>query len=423
MRATNVTIAHSEFGSFSACNSNDPEDGVRFWEGTGGDPTPRNDKFLYNVVHDIDAGSSNTCQGTSHAGIHVDCMQNNGGVNITIEGNIFYNCPTSDIQWNPFSGATFGTQVIQNNWFGPTGCCNGLVLGSQTSNSDCSPIIVRNNVLHQDINWVSCSKQGQVYSNIFLGSCSSGSSYSYNVFTSGSTCGANSKKCTPKLASGDPGWGGGQPNPHLASGDTCAVGAGNPSAAVRRPTSMGNRDPRRAALRPTPGLTRSPSRRSSPARPRAQARDHRLFAASARIGRFHRKKVCRPGVIAPDRGEKGRALRIGTRRRALLLTAAVVGTAFAFWLSRGATSALPAAPQSTHWAMEAVGATSGLTSGQLKALRRAHVGTLVVSPGSVRVALRHGLVKRARSVGFLVVLPRVARGTGRIRESSGPPGL
>ncbi len=231
MRATNVTIAHSEFGSFSACNSNDPEDGVRFWEGTGGDPTPRNDKFLYNVVHDIDAGSSDTCQGTSHAGIHVDCMQNNGGVNITIEGNIFYNCPTSDIQWNPFSGATFGTQVIQNNWFGPTSCCNGLVLGSQTSNSDCSPIIVRNNVLHQDINWVSCSKQGQVYSNIFLGSCSSGSSYSYNVFTSGSTCGANSKKCTPKLASGDPGWGGGQPNPHLASGDSCAVGAGNPSAA------------------------------------------------------------------------------------------------------------------------------------------------------------------------------------------------
>jgi hypothetical protein len=57
------------------------------------------------TIHDVASGVDNTCQGTSQAGIHVDCVQTQGGINITFRSNVFYDCPTSNIQAQPFSGA------------------------------------------------------------------------------------------------------------------------------------------------------------------------------------------------------------------------------------------------------------------------------------------------------------------------------
>jgi hypothetical protein len=55
-------------------------------------------------------------------------------------------------------------------------------------------------------------------------------SYDYNVFAPGSSvCGAHSKTCTPRLASGNT-WTNTDQSAdyHLAANDTCALGAGEP---------------------------------------------------------------------------------------------------------------------------------------------------------------------------------------------------
>src|SRR4029078_1874027 len=96
----------------------------RFWDGTGGSSTPTNSIVAHSVFHDIIMGVNNSEQGSvctfgSSSGPHADCMQNNGGDNVTVEANVFFNCPSSDIQWNPFSGATVGTQRIENTHCAP----------------------------------------------------------------------------------------------------------------------------------------------------------------------------------------------------------------------------------------------------------------------------------------------------------------
>jgi chitodextrinase len=158
MVGSGITIQNSEFGSFSPCLSGNSEDGVRFWGGGGPAITPSNDQFLSNTVHDIDSGSQNTCQGTSHAGYHVDCMQNQGGSNIEIRNNVFYNCPTSDIQMAPFgSGNLLNNVTLSGNYFGQTQCCNSVVLGLASSAVQCSTLHVTGNVLFKPVNQNGCS--------------------------------------------------------------------------------------------------------------------------------------------------------------------------------------------------------------------------------------------------------------------------
>ncbi|HET9721517.1 MAG TPA: dockerin type I domain-containing protein [Candidatus Saccharimonadales bacterium] len=247
---TNVVIDHSSFGGWDACydtagnhlasGNSGTEDGFRFWSGTGGSGTPTNSVLRNSVIHDIimgvnDSELGNVCTYGSTYGPHADCMQNNGGAGITIENNIFFNCPSSDIQWNPFGSATIGTQTIQNNYFGPIGGIgNGTVLGAQSGSSwDCSNIIVRNNLYNGvGINFENAGCAGgvggQIYSNIFAGDCwsSQGSNYHDNIFETPNTCGTNATVCTPVFANTpptSPNWlATATPNFHLASSDTCA---------------------------------------------------------------------------------------------------------------------------------------------------------------------------------------------------------
>jgi hypothetical protein len=257
LRNSGITVDHSEFGGFSACTATSPEDAFRFWAGTGVTTTPTNDKLLHSTIHDVDSGSGFTCQGTTHAGFHVDCMQNAGGQNIQIAGNTFYNCPTSDIQMQPFAGATLGNVTLENNWFGSTACCNSIVLGVTTAGGDCSTLAIRNNVLFSVPNAGSCATGAsglQVYGNIFqrvVASCGGGT-FAFNVFApGGSTCGSNAKLCTVIFAQPVPGFGGGKPDGHLASSDTCAKDAADP---VRFPAVDADGDPRPVGAAPDAGM-------------------------------------------------------------------------------------------------------------------------------------------------------------------------
>lgn len=247
LRATGVVIDHSSFGGWDACydssgnhlavNNPGTEDGFRFWDGTGGSGTPTNSTIRNSVIHDIimginDSELSTVCGFGSSGGPHADCMQNNGGAGITVENNIFFNCPSSDIQWNPFSGATIGTQLIQNNYFGDIGGIgNSTVFGGQGSGWDCSGITVRNNFYNTDksINTGGGCTAGvmQVYGNIFNngGFSTQGANYHDNIFGANSV-GTNARACTPTFIttpSPGPNWlATTTPDFHLASSDTCA---------------------------------------------------------------------------------------------------------------------------------------------------------------------------------------------------------
>ncbi len=163
IRSSNVTVDGGDYGGFDACQSNAPEDGFRLWAGSI-DTTPTNDTVRNAWIHDIQSGSGNTCQGTVHAGWHIDCMQNEGGANVLISNNVFTGCPTSDIQMNPFgTGNVIHDVTVDNNYFGQTACCNSIALGTQgTDTSICPSLAITNNRYFTTPNLNNCAGKGVV---------------------------------------------------------------------------------------------------------------------------------------------------------------------------------------------------------------------------------------------------------------------
>ena len=230
IRASNVTIKGGEFGGFDACRDGNPEDAFRLWGGSVA-PQPVNDVVEGVTIHDVASGAENTCQGTSLAGIHVDCVQTQGGVSITFRSNVFYNCPTSNIQAQPFSGAAEANWLIENNVFGPTACCNSVVLEQAAQGGDCSSFVVRYNVMTGPVNDFYCDGAPlQLYGNVFtrnVSSCAANSDEAYNVYPAGNTAtcrGVGNRKCNPAFVAGSVG----PPNYRLLATDRCARGAGDP---------------------------------------------------------------------------------------------------------------------------------------------------------------------------------------------------
>jgi hypothetical protein len=156
IRSSNVTVRGGEVGGFDACQANAPEDAFRLWSGST-DVTPSNDVIDHVWIHDVTSGVGNTCQGTVHAGFHVDCMQNAGGANDLFTSIVFTGCPTSDVQMQPFAGAVIHDVTFDHVYFGKTACCNVIVLGDTVSNSLCSTLHITNSVLSGTPNKGACT--------------------------------------------------------------------------------------------------------------------------------------------------------------------------------------------------------------------------------------------------------------------------
>lgn len=159
IRASYVTVRNSEFGDANACQNLATEDAVRFWGG-GGSATPDHDILESSVVHDWRGGSNGTCDGTVSPTPHLDCMQNQGGTNMIIRNNVFYGCPSDNIQMEPFSGASIGNVTVSGNYLGQTGCCNSIVLGATVAGSYCSTLAITGNIYFKQPNLDKCAGQG-----------------------------------------------------------------------------------------------------------------------------------------------------------------------------------------------------------------------------------------------------------------------
>lgn len=217
-----ITVKNGEFCDGSGSSSQE-EDCVQVWNGSS------YISFIGNSFHDW--------HGDYDVKYHNDMIQfYPSGSRIIIDGNKFYNGPTSNIMTG---GGVLTDWVIQNNYFGaPYWGGNNIVFGN--SSSPCSGLVYRNNVDASGlgINNVDCSNlspdiSGNIYTQpvgavLLYGPVSGG----YNIFvpSGGVTAGSNAKRCNVSWEAGSSPTAGGVPNVHLASNDTCAVGAGNPAS-------------------------------------------------------------------------------------------------------------------------------------------------------------------------------------------------
>jgi chitodextrinase len=168
-------------------------------------------------------------------GHHVDSMQGYGISNLIISNSEFYGCPGQCIIFRPYAGGTPGPITIQNTIFNQAQSPGQAIdIGSSTASDgdNCvGPILIQNNTfvngaaLHGGCwNTTSVIIRDNIMSSSTCNFGGSSDVYSYNVFYSGAACGSNSKSCTPAYVANttsltSPG------DFHLASTDTCAVGA------------------------------------------------------------------------------------------------------------------------------------------------------------------------------------------------------
>lgn len=188
--------------------------------------------FKKNVIHDFIDDNSNPYWD------HFECMFVNGGTNITIDSNKFYDCQIYSIFLQPFSGYPITSLTIQNNWFwanqegegscASNGSCppsrpwsSALDFGEETS-SDVKDVLVRYNSFDPQDGIIvdgtppdSASAVrfiGNIVGNSGYGRCISGASYSYNIWLTQDashpgTCGATDieRSTSPYIRASDSG--------------------------------------------------------------------------------------------------------------------------------------------------------------------------------------------------------------------------
>jgi hypothetical protein len=146
---------------------------------------------------------------------HTECLQAGSGVNVTIRNSRFERCATHDIfvrSWGQTNGGAHPIRnwVIENNVFAAT--LDGFFAMQLTEGADaqqpCEDVLIRNNSFLQDIH-VSCPAGGargiRVESNIQPSmkafACGlGGSKWNYNVYGSGTPCGARDRIGNPRFA-------------------------------------------------------------------------------------------------------------------------------------------------------------------------------------------------------------------------------
>jgi hypothetical protein len=189
---TGVTVRRSDFGP---CNSSPPGQCSRVFildaRGISGETPTKNVLFEDNAVHDFVINS---------AGDHWECMFTNGGTNVTIRGNRFWNCYTYAIATGGRSNSDYDNWIIENNWFGRT-CCFGvkdrgsaIMFGGDPGTSD--TVIRLNTFIHGqgvvqegDVPATNIRVVKNILSNT---GCIPGVRYSGNLF-SGGTCSADDR--------------------------------------------------------------------------------------------------------------------------------------------------------------------------------------------------------------------------------------
>lgn len=225
-------VLNSSFGPNNVCPSNQ-EDMVDFRS----NPEPIVDVVWDNVkFFPVTAPPDGRC-GT---GAHIDSFQAYG-IDFTLRNSYFTGCPGQCMIIRPFPATNHpGPILLENNIFNNCQDCGQSVdLGdSAVGGADVGtgPMIIQNNTftnngaIHGGFNNVTPIIRNNIFTNsscnFGANSPNAGATYTNNVFYSGTACGTNTKSCTPVFvganasltAFGDY---------HLASGDTCAVGAAN----------------------------------------------------------------------------------------------------------------------------------------------------------------------------------------------------
>ena len=235
-----ILVQGGSFGGFNACDVNNPEDIIQVWQSPDSGGTyhaATRVTFDGVTVHDV-TDNGNLCAGLSTSGRHVDCMQILAGHFITIKNSRFYNCATSDIIARPFRD-TLNDIVVENNFFqevmSPGASINFLSDNDLISGTNIFRYNSMSGTLLVGTATLAAGASIQVYGNIHQGTwnCLSYVTYSYNIYTSGSTlCGAHSLLGTPKFVGPvpAPSYLGPAPDFHLAADDTLARRAGNAAA-------------------------------------------------------------------------------------------------------------------------------------------------------------------------------------------------
>jgi hypothetical protein len=109
-------------GDWGPCNTrNDPRLACSEQSFIGDDPSIG--QFSRNVV--IDGAVFHDYVIGGH-GDHMECLQSNGGTNVTIRNSWFYNCQIASIAPAGVNGRVASNWLIENNWFGRNCCLNGI---------------------------------------------------------------------------------------------------------------------------------------------------------------------------------------------------------------------------------------------------------------------------------------------------------
>jgi chitodextrinase len=216
-----LTIRYGEIGPNNICSSG-VADLIDFWPNAG---TTRNMVLEYNLVHE---DNQQSCLAN---GDHPDALQiyPAGGTvdNVVIRGNRFWWCGTQCI----FLGdGSYTNTVVENNMVeessGCTNCGPSYEVNFFSDNNISTGDVFQYNTVDGN---VMLPNNAPARGNVFLtNSGCTGAVYSYNVFPlSGSTCGTNTKRCTPLLSTGALFTGDRNADWHLSALDTCARGAGS----------------------------------------------------------------------------------------------------------------------------------------------------------------------------------------------------
>jgi len=261
--ATYVTLSHGEFGNYDTSLCPGECDGTTL----NGSPTDHI-TFLRNIFHDI----------YDHTGGSVDIARHNdmlsylyttGGSNQVFDGNIFYNGP--DGGSNIMSSGPLSNWTVQNNYFGGISAATSQSYGNNVTygQGTCTGYFYfRNNVVASGagylVNTGGCAPTIDFSGNTVLATgyhaclATGTATGGHNVFVdsaANNSCGSSNKTCTPSWLNGTPSASNGY-DIRLASTDSCAKDAGNPSS--YSPTDMyGTTRPQGAA--PDAGAYEIPS--------------------------------------------------------------------------------------------------------------------------------------------------------------------